>query len=400
MSSISLCFEVHQPFRVRKEVLKGEEDLFNAYFDDKVNRELFERISYKCYYPATEIILEEINRFKDEYKKFKVAFSLSGIFLEQCKEYNPGLLDLFRKLAKSGCVEFLSQTYYHSLAALYENKDEFISQVELHRKTIKKLLGTSPVFFENTELIFNNVVASTVEGMGFKGIFSEGVERVLGWRSPNYVYHPFGSDIKVLMRNYQLTDDVGFRFSARDWKEYPLTAEKYSAWLAGTPGQCINLFMDYETLGEHHWPETGIHEFLRFLPGEVLKYDHLEFLTPSEIAEKHAAVGEVDVPEWETTSWADLERSTACWLSNDMQRECFDRIKRLDEKVKMLKDKKMLNVWRYLQTSDHLHHIYTEGGGPGEVHSYFSPCESAVEAFRILDAVLTDFEKRVERKLR
>jgi alpha-amylase len=399
MTDISLCFEVHQPYRIAPKIVGVDhKDLFKSYFDEGQNRSIFERIARKCYRPATNIILEEIETRRDKGRKFKVAFSLSGIFLEQAKMYDPELLELFRALARTGCVEFLAQTYFHSLASLYEDKSEFIEQVNMHDKAVQEIIGYKPTFFENTELLYNNSIARTVQSLGYRGIFTEGVERILGWRSPNYVYRPAGMDIKVLMRNYQLTDDIGFRFSSRDWKEYPLTADKYSSWLAACPGQCVNLFMDYETFGEHHWVETGIHDFLRHLPREILKYENLHFATPTEIIERNDALGEIDVSDFATISWADTERSTNCWLENEMQMVCFEKLKKMQEAVKKRNDENIKRIWRCLQTSDHLHHMYTGGGGPGMVHNYFSPYNSAVRAFTSIYDVICDFEKKVGRK--
>ncbi|MDY6932438.1 MAG: glycoside hydrolase family 57 protein [Halobacteriota archaeon] len=402
MVNVSLCFELHQPFRIRKEIAYNKsiasaktEDLFDIYFDNEFNRSIFNKVSKKCYRPATEIIISEIDRYKKEKKKFKVSFSLSGIFIEQCEKYDSDLLDLFVQLNETGCAEFIGQTYYHSLASLYEDKEEYIDQISLHDRAIRDLFGYKPTFFENTELLFNNEIAALIYKLGYKGIFTEGVDWILGGRSPNFIYNPKDSKIKVLLRNYKLTDDVGFRFSAKDWEEYPLTADKYASWLSATPGQCINLFMDYETLGEHHWVDTGIHNFLSFLPGEIFKYDNLNFATPTEIVKRNKAVGEVDVGVYETISWADLERNTSCWLGNGMQRICYNLVKGFGGPVRASGDEELLRIWRYLQTSDHLYYIYTGGGASGDVHNYFSPYGDPVDGFVSFYALIKDFENRV-----
>jgi alpha-amylase len=233
--------------------------------------------------------------------------------------------------------------------------------------------------------------------MGFKGIFTEGAERILHEKSPNYLYMPKGcTKIKILLRNYKLTDDIGFRFSARWWSEWPLTADKYASWLAATPGQCINIFPDYETFGEHHWPETGIHDFLKHLPIEILKWWHLHMATPSEVIEKYQPVGEIDVPELGgTVSWADLERDASCWLGNTMQWAYYTNVRKLEPLVKETEDGDFLKIWRYFQTSDHLYYMFTAGGAPGEVHSYFSPFTSPMDAFVTAQAAILDFENRV-----
>jgi alpha-amylase len=407
MTDICFIFEVHQPLRLNRNfhpsLFAGknisEKDLFNLYFDNDLNRKIFERTCQKCYFPANDIILENIDRYKREKRRFKVAYSLSGIFVEQCQHWKPSLLESFRRLAETGCVEFLCQTYYHSLSSLFGlDRTEFIEQVNMHHQLVQKLFKQSPQTFENTECLYNNSIAKTIESLGFRAIITESVAKVLQWRSPNYVYKAKNSEIRVLLRNYRLSDDIGFRFTSRWWSEWPLTAEKYSSWLAATPGQLITIFMDYETFGEHHWPESGIHEFLRWLPGEILKWHHLSFITPSEAVEKHQPVGEIDVGDFETISWADLERDTSAWLGNPMQLTCYESLKSLEELVKDTEDPELVRIWRYLQSSDHLYYISTKGAGPGDVHSYFNPYNSAVEAFTVFSRILSDFENRVMRK--
>lgn len=311
--------------------------------------------------------------------------------------FDKDLLQTFRQLAASGRAEFLNQTYYHSIASLYPEKEEFIAQAQMHKQTVKDLLGYTPTIFENTELLYNNTIAKTVESMGYRGIYTEGVEKILGEKSPNFIYTPKGaSKIRVLLRNYKLTDDIGFRFSARWWPEWPLTAPKYAGWLATTKGECINIFPDYETFGEHHWPETGIHSFLQHLPGEILKHDHLQMVTPSEVVDKHASAGIIDVPESEgTVSWADIKRDQSGWLGNVMQWAYFTTLRRLEPLVMEADDSEFLRLWRDFQTSDHLYYMFTAGGGPGEVHSYFSPYESPMDAFVAAQTLINDFEARL-----
>lgn len=408
MKDICLGFEVHQPLRLNanfnEDLVKGKavslEKLFQTYFNNQWNKAILRRVAKKCYYPSNSIMLENIDMFKKDARNFKVAYSLSGVFLEQCEAWEGDLLDSFKQLSKTGCVEFLDQTYHHSLASLYSaDKGEFIEQVHLHRQLMKDLLGFKPRVFENTEFIYNNSIARCVEGLGYKGIFTEGAERMLGWRSPNYVYKAKGAGIKVLLRNYRLSDDIAFRFSARWWKEHPLTADKYAAWLSSTRGECINIFMDYETMGEHHWSESGIHEFLRWLPGEVLKYENLHFALPTEVVEGNEAMGELNVGDYDTISWADIERDIGAWLSNDMQRTCYNALKRMEPYVKKSKNKKILRLWRLLQTSDHLYYMFTAGGGPGVVHGYFSQ-QTPREVFHAFTRVLSDFQGMVAHGLR
>ncbi|MCK5631762.1 glycoside hydrolase family 57 protein, partial [Candidatus Bathyarchaeota archaeon] len=277
MTDICLVFEVHQPLRLNRnfhhDLLAkpsiSKRDLFELYFDNTLNKHIFDRAARKCYLPANRIILEQINNLKDQSRSFKVAFGLSGVFIEQCAKWNQDLLDSFKELAQTGCVEFLEETYYHSLASLFgTDQTEFIEQVNMHKHLMKELFDSEPKIFENTECLYNNAIARTIAELGYKGIITEGVERILDWRSPNYVYKAKGASISVLLRNYRLADDIGFRFSSTWWSQWPLTAKKYASWLAAMPGQAVTLFMDYETFGEHHWPETGIHEFLRWLPRE------------------------------------------------------------------------------------------------------------------------------------
>jgi len=405
LTDIVFVFEVHQPNRLRRNFFWEEkvfrrvkkEDLFDYYFDRSVNREIFERASRKCYFPANQILLDLIDEYKREKRQVKVSFSISGVFLEQCEMFGRDVLESFRQLVQTGCVELLGQTYYHSLAGLYPDRQEFIEQIRMGEQAMKDLLGCTPSVFENTELLYNNAIARTMEKLGYRGIFTEGAEKILQGRSPNHLYSPKGCEkIKVLLRNYKLTDDVGFRFSARWWNEWPLTAEKYARWLAETPGQCVNIFPDYETFGEHHWPETGIHEFLKYLPQQILKWTHLAMATPSEVTERYAAVDEIDVPEvGGTVSWADLERDTSGWLGNTMQWAYYTSVRRLEPIVKEAADEDFLRIWRHFQTSDHLYYMFSLGGGPGEVHSYFSPFGSPANAYVTAQSAILDFENRV-----
>jgi len=405
LTDIVLVFEVHQPHRLKRNLfwenkvfkrLKKEE-LFDYYFDNEVDKEIFNRAAKKCYYPSNQILLNLIDEYKKEKRRVKVSFSVSGVFLEQCEKFEKDLLETFKQLAETDCVEFLNQTYYHSIASLYPEKDEFIEQVKMHRQTVKSLLGFTPSVFENTELLYNNTIAEIVENLGYTGIFMEGVQRILGEKSPNYLYTPKGcKKIRVLLRNYKLTDDIGFRFSARWWSEWPLTADKYVRWLADTQGDCVNIFPDYETFGEHHWPETGIHEFLKHMPGEILKLEQLNMATPSEVINKHTSAGEIDVPEaGGTVSWADLERDSSGWLGNAMQWAYYTSLRRLEPLVREARDKEFTKLWRYFQTSDHLYYMFAAGGAPGEVHAYFSPFQSPMDAFVAAQTLLFDFENRI-----
>ena len=408
MTDVCLMFEVHQPFRLNRNfhsnlLSKGKitkKDLFDLYFDHGLNRYVFDRAARKCYFPANNIILDQIDKSKSAGKLFKVAYGISGVFLEQCELWNPDLIGSFKQLAETGCVEFMEETYYHSLASLYgEDRSEFIDQVKLHRQLMKDLFDYEPTFIENTELLYNNAIAKSMEAMGFKGTVTEGIDRSLLGRSPNYVYKAKDSNLSVLLRNYHLSDDIGFRFSSTDWNEYPLDATKYARWLAGTQGQVIVIFIDYETFGEHHWPDGGIHDFLKALPNEVNNWHHLNWRTPSEVIRRHDPVEEIDVHEYNTVSWADIERDPSAWIGNPMQNICYDSLKELELLVNGVGDKDLIQLWRYLQLSDHLYYLSMKGGGPGDVHNYFSSMGSPVEAFAIYSRILSDLEARVRLEL-
>jgi alpha-amylase len=408
LPDICLIFEVHQPFRLNRNLHASllsrpqvnKKDLLDIYFDNDLNREVFERAARKCYVPANNIILEQIDHLKYDTKRFKVAYSITGVFIEQCQRWNSKLVESFRQLSQTGCVEFLDETYYHSLASLFgTDRSEFIEQVKMHRQLMKDLFNYKPKILVNTECIYNNPIAKLAEGLGYKAMITEGVEKVLNWRSPNYVYKAKDSNLRVLTRNYRFSDDIGFRFSARGWNEFPLTSEKYSCWLASSFGQVITLFMDYETFGEHQWPESGIHEFLRWIPVEVLKWRNLNWATPTEVVNRHQPVGEIDVNEYYSISWADLERDITAWLANPMQWICFNQIKQLEPLIKQMDDAELTRLWRYFQMSDHLYYLSIKSGGPGDVHSYFNPLGSPIEAFTVLSTVLSDFEARLVQEL-
>ena len=387
MTSMILYFQAHQPWRLKRHFeIKTEGDWVERFFNTGLDKWVFDRAAWKCYSPTNRILLESIDRYKSENKKFKVCFSLSGVFLEQAERYSPDTFETFKQLAETGCVEFLDETYYHSLCSLWEDPSEFIEQIKKHRDYIKWTFGFEPKIFRNTELLYNNKIAKIVEGLGYKGILCEGTEKVLGGRSPNYIYKAKDTNLPVILRDYRLSDDIGYRFSDKNWDGYPLTAQKYAAWLAATQGDVIPLFLDYETFGEHHWPETGIFEFLKWFPGEALKYDHLEFSTLTEAVEKYQPVSEVDVFEiGGTVSWADMERDETAWLGNDMQKTSMELLKTLEKPLKEMGDSELLRIWRLLQISDHFYWMSTKGWGfghipDGDVHAYFSPYDSPWEA--------------------
>jgi alpha-amylase len=386
MSKLCIGFEVHQPYRLDQsfnaEDNKGVKSIEDVYFSVK-NKEILDRVVEKCYFPATRILLEALD------EGFKCAFSFSGTVAEQLMRWNPDTLELFRQLARHRNVEALAQTYYHSLASLFDDRNEFEQQLKLHNRLMKDEFGVEPAVLENTELIFNDNIARSAKRMGYKAVYAEGVERVLGWRNPNYVYSCNG--VKLLMRNYQLSDDIAFRFNNRDWDQYPLTAEKYASWIAASPGDYVNVFLGYETFGEHHEADTGIQEFLKWLPGEC-KEKGVEFATPSEIAEMEPRE-ELSVPD--TISVADSDKDTSAWLGNPIQRTAAEAIQLAKPYAK---DKK---IWRNLQASDHFYYMASRFGPCANSHYFYIPknCQPYM-AFCAYMSVLSQYEKQEASKMK
>jgi alpha-amylase len=389
-----MYFQVHQPFRLRR-FWPDDRPGFFRYFDERSNREIFERVARKCYIPANRTLLESIDEHKGE---FKFSLSITGTLLEQCELWGGEVLESVRQLAETGAVEILEETFYHSLSSLFEDKTEFIEEVKEHREMVSDLLGVKPQIFRNTELLYNNSIAKIVSDLGYKAIITEGADHMLEGKSPNVLYKAKDSGLPILFRNYKLSDDIGYRFSARWWEGYPLTAEKWASWASGVKEDCINIFMDYETFGEHQWRETGIFDFVEKLPAEVLK-NGLEFSTPVELTEKYLPVAEIDVGDFSTISWADMERDTSAWLGNDMQRRCFEEIRLLEPFVKKTEDPEILRIWKHLLTSDHYYYMCTKWLGDGDVHSYFSVHSTPFEAAVNFMAVLMDFKAQVFKKL-
>ncbi len=395
MPSVCFYFQVHQPFRIKRYQLFSigkDSDYFNDDSNTKLNNQkILNKVAEKCYLPANAVMLELL----EKYPEFKVSYSFSGVFLEQLETYAPEVLRSFKKLINTGRVEILSETYYHSLSFLY-SQDEFRSQVKLHDDKIKKLFGVTPTVFRNTELIYNNELARVVEDMGYKAILAEGADHILDWRSPNFLYRPKGTKkIKLLLKNYRLSDDIAFRFSSKEWSEHPLTAPKFADWVSQVNGngEVINLFMDYETFGEHQWEDTGIFNFLRALPSEVLKNPDNNFMTPSEVATNYPARGELDVHHF--VSWADIERDLSAWLSNSMQHEAAHNLYEMEKQVMKTGDNVLIHDWRRLQTSDHFYYMCTKWFNDGDVHKYFNPYNSPYDAFISFMNVLNDMKLRL-----
>jgi alpha-amylase len=401
LTSICLTFEVHQPYRLKHYPNNGfmipNKDIFNHFFDHGLDKFVFQRAANKCYYPTLDILQKHVDMFKNEKRKFKFALNLSGTWVEQAQMWAPELIDRLKELSKSKCVEFLGSTYYHSLSSLFDRKKvEFKEQVKMQGKMIRDLFRKRPNVFLNTEMVFDNAIGDVVSDMRFKGIFTEGIDRILGWRSPNHVYESImNTKIKILLRNYRLSDDVGYRFSSKEWNEWPLTAEKYAYWLSSTTGDVINIAMDFETFGEHHWSDTGIFWFLNALPWKIFDHGHLEFHTPSEVLKKYPSVGSIDVPEGNAVSWADLERDTSAWLGNRMQQIGFEDLKGLEHLVKESNNKELLKFWRMLQISDHLYYACTKWWGDGDVHNYFSVFDTPHDGFINLFRATSDLKNRL-----
>ena len=385
MASVVFYFQVHQPFRLRRYSIF---DAAPTYFDDHHNEEICRKVSEKCYLPTNRLLAELIDRHEG---RFRVSYSLTGTVLEQWQRWAPEVLESFLALSATGCVEFIAETYYHSLAFLY-SRDEFVEQTRIHAERIEQLFGQRPRIFRNTELTYNNDVANVVDDMGFDAILTEGADHILGYRSPNFIYNPPNcGNLRMLMKNYRLADDIAFRFGNRSWEAWPLTAEKFAGWVdhINGNGYVCNLFMDYETFGEHQWAATGIFDFLRALPGKVLETGKNDFLTVSEAVDRYPSVGEVDVPHM--ISWADTERDISAWLGNSMQSSALHDVYALADGVLGTGDERLMDDWRKLQTSDHFYYMCTKWFADGDVHKYFNPYESPYDAYinymNILDNV-------------
>ncbi len=386
--SLCLYFQVHQPDRLR---LYRFFDIGNdsQYFDEFANKTILKRIAQRCYLPMNELIYELIQKHG---KNFKVAFSISGAALEQFEQYAPEVLESFKKLASTKCVEFLAETYSHSLASLKSEK-EFKNQVKEHAAAIKKHFGVKPKTFRNTELIYSDTVGEAVASMGYTTMLTEGAKHILGWKSPNFLYtNAINPKLKLLLKNFNLSDDIAFRFAGNN-----VTSDQYAGWLAeaAKDSDIINLFMDYETFGEHQKAATGIFEFMRALPDAVLANTELKFCTPAEAATKHQPVAPLHVPY--AISWADEERDTSAWLGNELQNEAFEKLYSLEKGVMAAKDEELLADFRKLQESDHFYYMCTKFFSDGAVHKYFNPYDTPYEAFINYMNVLSDFALRVEK---
>lgn len=391
MKTVCLFFQVHQPFRHRRYRFF---DIGNDhyYYDDYSNESILRKIALKSYLPTNKLLLNLAAQLKG---KFKVSFSISGLAIEQFELYAPEVIESFQKLAKTGCVEFLAETYSHSLSSLKDNSI-FKEQVNLHSQIISKLFGQNPRVFRNTEMIYSDEIGAQVAEMGYNAILTEGAKHVLGWKSPNYVYvNSINPRLKVLMRNFKLSDDIAFRFSNTNWAEYPLTAGKFLNWLekSNSKEEVFNLFLSYESIGDRQPKESGIFDFLEKFSIKTANHSSLKFATPSEVIEELQPVSAVSVPH--PISWADNERDLTAWLGNGMQREAFENLYGLRQQIKKCTDTELIKDWNYLQVSDHFYYMSTKYFSDGEVHSYFNPFDSPYEAFINYMNVLSDFKIRL-----
>ena len=332
-----------------------------------------------------------------KYPEFKVSFSITGTWLEQAEKWEPELISLIQEMVKRGQCEIVGETYYHSLAYYY-NLDEFNDQVKMHAETIKRIFNVEPKVFRNTEFAYNDSLAKWAESQGYEAVLAEGWDKVLGWRSPNHVYRPAGcQNTKLLLKNYRLSDDIAFRFSNRNWSEWPLTVPKYQKWLDDDclRGNLINLFMDFETFGEHQWEDTGIFSFMNTLiPSWLSEYEN-KFVTVSEAANLEPPVAEISMPD--TVTWADTERDLSAWLSNSMQCSAMDQVYALRDQILNTHDGALISDWRYLTTSDHPYSMCTKYWNDGDVHAYFSAYASPYESFMYYMNVLRDIEYRIKK---
>lgn len=393
---IVLYMHVHQPFRVRQYSVfdtASTHDYFDepAYDTDRNNEQILRKVADKSYRPMNALLEKLLATHPD----FRVSLSITGTFIEQAERWAPDVLDSFKRLVATGRVEIVAETYYHSLAFFY-SRDEFERQVEAHRHKIRDVFGVETQVFRNTELAYNDDLARWADGYGFKGILAEGWDPILEWRSPNHVYRPTGTEhIALLMKNYRLSDDLAFRFSNQAWEQWPLHADTYTRWANDSLGdqQIINLFMDYETFGEHQWEDTGIFGFFEHFVGSWLSNEHNTFYTVSEAIDAHQPVGEISMPH--TVTWADTERDLTAWLGNSMQHEAMRHLYALEADILRTGDSNLIADWRKLQTSDHVYYMCTKWFTDGDVHAYFSPYESPYDAFLYYINALRDVRYRL-----
>ena len=395
MRAICLYLHIHQPIRYREYSIfdvSNSSDYFNDNYNGRQSNErIFRKVAEKSYYPMLDLLIANMKKHPD----FKISLSITGTWLEQAEKWAPELIDKIRFMVSKGQAEIVGETYYHSLAFFY-NLDEFNDQVELHANKIDQLFGVRPKVFRNTELAYNDGLAKWAEEHNYSGILAEGWDKILGWRSPNHVYQPIGcKNVKLLLKNYRLSDDIAFRFSNRAWGEWPLTVPKYQDWINQDclRGNLINLFMDFETFGEHQWKDTGIFDFINNLISSWLSEYENKFVTVSEACAIEEPVDEISMPD--TVTWADTERDLSAWLSNAMQTSAMDSLYGIRENILATKDAKLISDWRCLTTSDHSYSMCTKYWNDGDVHAYFSAYASPYESFMYFTNILRDLDYRL-----
>ena len=395
--AISFYLHVHQPFRVRQYTIfdiANDHRYFDADYEDRTSNErIIHKVAEKSYLPTNRRLLALLQR----HPEFRLSMSITGTVIEQLERWAPHVLQSFKALVDTGRVEIVGETYHHSLAFFY-SRSEFEAQVQMHRDKVREVFGQTPTVFRNTELAYNNDLAYWADKAGYKAVLAEGWDKVLDWRSPNFVYQPtYTQNVKLLLKNYRLSDDIAFRFGDRDWSGWPLTADKFSHWLNNThDAQVFNLFMDYETFGEHQWHESGIFDFLEHLPQEWLKVPGNSFMTVSETADAFDAVDRIDMPH--TVTWADTERDLSAWLGNSMQSSSILDLYKLEDAVHATQDLRLIEDWRRLQTSDHFYYMCTKWFNDGDIHAYFSPYENPYDAFIAYMNACHDLRYRLQEK--
>lgn len=393
---ITLYLHVHQPLRVRDYSVFDTAVDHNYFNDpdplsDRNNKKVFDKVAEKSYRPMNALL----EKLLSDHPEFKVSLSITGTFIEQAEMWAPDVIESFQRLVNTGRVEIVAETYYHSLAFFY-SRSEFEAQVEFHRTKIRELFGVETSVFRNTELSYNDSLAQWADEYGFKGILAEGWDPILDWRSPNFVYQPEGTkNISLLLKNYKLSDDLAFRFSNRQWEEWPLTVGKYAEWTtaASEDSPLINLFMDYETFGEHQWEDTGIFDFFEEFVGRWLSNPDNTFYTVSGAIDANKPVGVLSMPS--TVTWADSERDLTAWLGNNMQQEAMGYLYALENDILRTNDLALITDWRKLQTSDHAYYMCTKWFSDGDVHAYFSPYESPYDAFLYYMNAIRDLRWRL-----
>lgn len=391
--SICIYFQIHHPERLRKYQFFDIGKKHN-YFDNYANRSELEDLAENCYLPANALLLDLIKKYEG---KFKVAFSISGSAIDQLEMHTPEVIRSFQELAQTGQVEFLAETYSHSLASLSEDTDEFELQVKRHSAAIKELFGKKPVTFRNTSLIYSDKIGKRVADLGFKTILTDGAKHVLGWKSPNFVYkNALDENLNLLLKNSKLSDDIAIRFSDRNWSEYPLTSEKYVDWVSHSlqDTEVLNLFMNYEVIGHYNRTESGIFDFLRYFIQQIAENPNYQFLLPKEVTKKHTAKDILPVPY--PISWTDEERDITSWLGNELQKEAFTELFKIQPLVKKKKNAELNEDYSRLQASEHFYFMRTKLFSGADYHKYILPYESPYEAFINYMNVLSDFIERVK----